>query len=94
MRIRPVLCFLALLASAPAFAQGYTVERLTCLQAQDFVIHHKRYYKASVDGPLPIYPVMPVNVDPWCKGRERVHYVVERTRDLAECLVGFQCVSQ
>lgn len=47
-----------------------------------------------MDGPLPIYPVAPVNVDPWCKGKDRVHYVIERTRDLAECLLGYQCVAQ
>ena len=94
MRARPILSLAALLLASAAQAGGFTVDRLTCLQAQDFVIQHGRYYKASFDGPLPIYPVMPVNADPVCKGRERVHYVIERTSDLAECLLGYQCVSQ
>lgn len=84
-----VLC----LFSPSALAGAPTIDRLTCLDAQNFVIRHGRYYKASVDGPLPIYPVMPVNRDPVCKGKERVHYVIERAADLPECLLGFQCVA-
>lgn len=96
MKRRPVFRLLALglLAAAPACAAGYTVDRLSCLEAQSFVIRHGRYYQASVDGPLPIYPVLPVNKGPACKAKERVWCVIEKTADMSECLVGYQCITQ
>ena len=72
-----------------AFAAPVTIDRQTCKQAQEQVRRTKRFWRRTVDGPIPIGPLSP---SPYCDPRQRVWFYYERTVDSARCLLGHVCI--
>jgi hypothetical protein len=104
MKIMSVLLFFSFCPTVQASAQTSfdarratrvnVVEDMTCAQAANYVIQHKRYYKMTAhDGAIPIFPIKPVNQNPTCGSKQRVSYELVPTVDDPKCLVGYTCVS-
>lgn len=66
-----------------------TVDQLTCRQAVDYVHKYKRYYKKTVDGAIPMYPITPVDQNQQVNLKEVLSFHVVQTRDQARCLIGY-----
>lgn len=93
-RIFPAL--IAIFCVQPVSArEPRTVDQMSCAAVVRQVEKLGRYYLASVDGALPIYPVYPMPGEGeyfgYCKGKEQVWINYVKTRDVEECEVGFQC---
>jgi hypothetical protein len=73
-----------------------TTDQMTCSAVIRQVKTEGRYFEASVDGALPIYPITPIPAPEQsygCTGKSLVWQEIVKTRDSAACLVGYTCRS-
>ncbi len=76
--------------SAPLQAQT-TVDQMSCGAAIASAARAHRYYKRTGFGVVPIMPVFPFDGRNACLITEYQSRQVERTRDGAQCVIGYKC---